>query len=62
MAAGSAPPDRTGLIHQKTDELLVEQHNGSDGQAASRVRVAKNAQFLSCLLSHLVDVCRPGKL
>jgi hypothetical protein len=45
------------------DELLVEQHTISDGEAASSDKEgAKHAQFLSCLLSHLIDVFRPGKL
>jgi hypothetical protein len=63
VAAGSGPPDRTCVIHHRTDELLVEQHTVSDGQAASPVKEgAKHAQSLSRLLSHLVDVRRPGKL
>jgi hypothetical protein len=44
------------------DELLVEQHTVSDGQATSPVKEgAKHAQSLRCHLSHLVDVRRPGK-
>jgi hypothetical protein len=63
VAAGSGPPDRTCVIHHRTDELLLEQHNVSDGQAASPVKKgAKHAQSLGCLLSRLVDVRRPGKL
>jgi hypothetical protein len=38
VAASSGPPDRTCLIHHRTDELLVEQHTVSDGQAASPVK------------------------
>jgi hypothetical protein len=57
VAAGSGPPDRTCVIHHRTDELLVEQHTVFDGQAASPVKEgAKHAQSLSLLLSHLVDV------
>jgi hypothetical protein len=41
--------------------MLVEQHTVSDGQAVVK-EGAKHAQSLSCLLSHLVDVRRPGKL
>jgi hypothetical protein len=63
VAAGSGPPDRTSVIHHRTDELLVEQHTVSDGHAASPVKEgAKYAQSLSCLLSHLVGVRRPVKL
>jgi hypothetical protein len=63
VAAGSGPPDRTCVIHHGTDELLVEQHTVSDEQDASPVKEgAKHAQSLSCLLSHLVKVRRPGKL
>jgi hypothetical protein len=47
----------------RTDELLVDQHTISDGQAASPVKEgAKHAQSLGCLLSQLVDVRLPGKL
>jgi hypothetical protein len=63
MAASSGPPDRTYIIHHRTDELLVKQHAVSDEQAVSPVQEgAKHAQSLSCLLSYLVDVCRAGKL
>jgi hypothetical protein len=63
VAAGSGPPDQTCIIHHRMDELLVEQHTVSDRQAASPVTEgAKYAQSLTCPLSHLVDVCRPGKL
>jgi hypothetical protein len=52
-----------GVIHHRSDELLVEQHTVSDGQAASPVKEgAKHTQSLSCPLSHLVVVCRPGML
>jgi hypothetical protein len=37
VAASSGPPDRTCLIHHRTDELLVQYHTVSDGQAASPV-------------------------
>jgi hypothetical protein len=57
VAAGSGPPDRTCEIHHRTDELLVEQHTVSDGEAASLIKEGtKHAQSFSCLLSHLVDV------
>jgi hypothetical protein len=57
VAAGSGPPDRTCVIHHRTDELLVEQYTVSDGQAASPVKEgAKHAQTLRCLLTHLVYV------
>jgi hypothetical protein len=61
MAAGNGPPDRTYVIRHRTDELLVEQHTVPDGQTASPCKEgASHAQSLSCLLSHLVDVCRPS--
>jgi hypothetical protein len=57
VAAGSGPPDRTCVNHHRTNELLIEQHTVSDRQATSPVKEgAKHAQYLSCLLSHLVDV------
>jgi hypothetical protein len=63
MAAGSRPPVWTPVIHLRTDELLIELHTLSDGQAASPVKEGtKHAQYLSCLLSNLVDVCQPRKL
>jgi hypothetical protein len=63
MVAGSGPPDRTCVIYHRTDKLLVKKLTVSDGQAASPVKEgAKYDQSLSCLLSHLVDVRRPGKL
>jgi hypothetical protein len=63
VASGSGPPDRTCVIHHRTDELLVEQHTVSDGQAASPVKEgAKRTQSLYFLLPHVVDVRRPGKL
>jgi hypothetical protein len=37
MAAGSGPPNRTCVVRYGTDELLVEQHTGPDGQTASPV-------------------------
>jgi hypothetical protein len=50
VAAGSGPPDRTCVIHHRTDELLVEQHTLSEGQAASPVKEgAEHAQSLNCL-------------
>jgi hypothetical protein len=53
---------RTCVIRHRTDEVLLEQHTVSDGQAASPVKEGANhAQSLSCLHSYLVDVCRPGK-
>jgi hypothetical protein len=61
VAASSGPPDRTRIIYHGTDELFVKRHTGSGGQAASPVKeVVKHAQSLSCFLSYLVDVCRPG--
>jgi hypothetical protein len=55
VVAGKEPPDRTYVIHHRTDELLVEQHTVPDGQAASPVKEgAQHAQSLSHLLSHLL--------
>jgi hypothetical protein len=63
VAAGSGSPDRPREIHRTTDELLLEQHTVSDGPAVSPIKEGvKHATFLSCLPSHLVDVCRPVKL
>jgi hypothetical protein len=63
VPAGRGPPDLTCVIHHRTNELLVEQHTVSDGQAASPVTEgAKHAQSLICLVSHFFDVRRPGKL
>jgi hypothetical protein len=63
VTASRQPPDRTRIIHHRTDELLVKQHTVSDGQAAPPVREGtKHGQPLGYLLSQLVDVCRPGKL
>jgi hypothetical protein len=46
MAESSWFPNRTYIIHHGTDELLVEQHTVSDGQAASPVKEGtKDAQF-----------------
>jgi hypothetical protein len=62
VVASSRSPDRTCIIHYRTDELLVEQHTVSDGQAASPVKeVTNHALSLGCHLSYLVDLCRPGK-
>jgi hypothetical protein len=48
MAAGSGSPDRTCVVHHRTDELLIEQHTVSDGQTASPVKErAKQAQSFS---------------
>jgi hypothetical protein len=48
--------------HHKTDELLVQQHAVSNGQATSPVKEGtEHVQSLSCLSSYLFDVCRPGK-
>jgi hypothetical protein len=45
-AAGTGQPDRTRVIHHRTDKLLVEQQTVSDGQAASPVKQwAKHSQF-----------------
>jgi hypothetical protein len=44
MAAGSGPLDRTCVIRHKTDELLVEQDDVSDGQTASPVEEVDQAQ------------------
>jgi hypothetical protein len=63
VSAGSRPPDRACVIHHKTDELLVEQHTVSDGQAASPVKEgSKHAKSLGCLFTYLADVCWPGEL
>jgi hypothetical protein len=62
VAEGSGLPDWTCVIHHATNEVPVEQHTVSDGQAASPVKEgAKHTQSLSCLLSHLADVRLPGK-
>jgi hypothetical protein len=61
VAAGSGPPDGACIVHHRADELLVEQHTVSDGQAASITDGAKHAQSLSCLSSNLVVLCRPGQ-
>jgi hypothetical protein len=61
-AAGSGPPDRTYIFQHRMDELLVEKHTVSDGQAASPVKEgATYAQSLGCLLSCLADVCLSGQ-
>jgi hypothetical protein len=63
MATGNGPPDRACVVHHRTDELLVQQHAVSDGQATSPVKEGtEHAKSLSCLSSYLFDVCRPGKL
>jgi hypothetical protein len=63
MAANSGHSDVACIIRHKTDELLVQQHTVSDGQAASPMKeVAKHARYFRCLSSYLVDVCRPGQL
>jgi hypothetical protein len=63
VVAGSGPPDWTSVIHHRTDDLLVEQHTVSDGEAVSPAKQGtKCAQSLSCLLSNHVDLRRPGKL
>jgi len=35
MTADNGPPDRACVVHHRTDELLVQQHAVSDGQATS---------------------------
>jgi hypothetical protein len=61
MAAGSTPTDRACVVHHRTDELLVQQHAVSDGQAASVKEETEQAQSLSRLPPHLVDVYWPVK-
>jgi hypothetical protein len=59
---GSGPPDRACIVYHGTDELLVEQHAISNGQATPNVEeVDKQTLSLSRLLPYLVHVCRPGK-
>jgi hypothetical protein len=38
VAASSRPPDQTGVIHHRADELLVEWHTVSDGQVICPVK------------------------
>jgi len=62
MAAGSGPTDQACVVHHRTDELLLEEHAFSDGQATALVKDGnKHAQFLRRLSSYLVVVCRPGE-
>jgi len=61
MAAGSRPPERAWVVHHRTDELLVQQHTVSDGQATSPVEGTKQTQSLCRLSSYLIDVYRTGK-
>jgi hypothetical protein len=64
VAASSGTPDRKYVIHHRTDEPFAEQNIVSDGHTALLLlrRRTSTPRSLSCLLSHLVDVCRPGKL
>jgi hypothetical protein len=61
MTAGSGPPDRAYVVQYRMDELLVQQHTVSDGQATSVQEGTDRVQSLCRLSSYLVDVCRPGK-
>jgi hypothetical protein len=57
MAAGSGPPDRTCVVHHRTDELPVKQDTVSDGQVTYPVTEGtEHAQSLNRLSSYLVDV------
>jgi hypothetical protein len=60
-AAGSGPPDRACVVHHKMDELPVQQHAVSDGQATSVKEGTEHTQSLCHLFSYLIDVRRPGK-
>jgi hypothetical protein len=53
-AAGSGPPDRIRVIHHRTDELLEEQNNFSDGEVVSPVEEANiHAESVSSQLDYL---------
>jgi hypothetical protein len=56
---GCGPPDRACVVHHTTDELLVEQHAVSDGQATSSVKERTEHAQSSCRLSsYPVDMRR----
>jgi hypothetical protein len=58
----SGPPDWACVVHNWTDELLVEEHAVLNGKTAPAVKEgAKHAQSLSRLSPYLVDVRRPGQ-
>jgi hypothetical protein len=62
MALSSILPDGVFIVHHRTDELHVEQHTISDGQATSPIKErSKHAQLSSCLSSYLLDVHHPGQ-
>jgi hypothetical protein len=51
VGVNSGPPDRACVVHNWTDELLVEQHAVLNGKTAPPVKErAKHAQTLSRLL------------
>jgi hypothetical protein len=47
MAASNGPPDGMSIAHHGTHELHVQQHNFSDGQATSPIKVVMQATSLS---------------
>jgi hypothetical protein len=55
-------PNRARVVHHRTNELLIKQNAILDREAASPVQErTQYSQSLSSLLSHLIDMFRPGE-
>jgi hypothetical protein len=62
VGVSGGSPNRTCVVHHRTDELFIQQHAIPDGEAASPVKErTQYSQSLSRLLSHLIDMFRPGE-
>jgi hypothetical protein len=60
MGACICPPNGTRIVHQGTNELLIQQNTILDGKPASPVQErSKRSQSLCRFLHHLVDMFRP---
>jgi len=62
MGAGGGPPCGARVIHQGTDELLIQQDSVPDGEITSSVQEGtQRTHPFGNFLSGLIDVRRPGE-
>ena len=61
MGASGGPPNGARVVHHGTDLLLIHQNTIPDGETASPIQEgSQRSQPLCRLLSHLIDMFRPG--
>jgi hypothetical protein len=62
MGAGCGPLRGARVFHHGADELLIQQDSVPDGEIVFPIQEGtQHTHPLSCFLSHVIDVRRPGE-